>query len=353
MSAMISASDNAGGLLRYLHTPKQGDTGGDDPTSKDRNAGGDVEGWKAVVQRWADDRKGYQAEQRRTGWPEDVTRARRQRRDRQAYHLILSPDPAHPVDVDTLYQMAATIADQYCPEFEYHIVMHQQKNKPLHAHIAVNAIKDTRDGKLHLPVNHIDKLRDIKQTVCADFGVYVTPGTNAPRLTRGERELLKKGKEPWKQRLKATLDHATGNATTETELVAFLEKQGVTYDRRHSTWAFCDPEADGKARPSIRAQRLGADYSLDRLCVRTGERTTKRLREKLDAAFALAETPVQAMAALKANGFAYDTGRDEWHYNGTKTDPLGPDYMFKKLCERHIQGKQTETKRTYGGGAEL
>lgn len=166
-----------------------------------------------------------------------------------------TPETAHKANA-----IGVQLAEKLAPGYEVLVTTHVEKDH-IHNHIRINSVHPDTGKKYHCHGwGGIQEVREESNKLCKANGLSIPTDFPTPDTTYslGERSMLKRGKDTFRDELREAIDGAIDTlAYPDFKLfVAFMKKYGIEITERGKHITYTHPEGH-KARGS----KLGANYT--------------------------------------------------------------------------------------------
>ena len=190
---------------------------------------------------------------------------------RQGYHIVISFKPGE-CDEATAMAIGRDFCEQYLGDgYDYAFAVHNDQAH-MHIHIVFNSVNRQNTLKYHYKNGDWEKwIQPVTDELCRKYGVSVLEyDKSAPRVGRTYAEHMaeKQGKLTWTDIIKADIDFAISQTSSESDFMAFMKSMGYSVRIGHSEKygeyaAYTAPGESDRNRDRTRHDyKLGEGYRL-------------------------------------------------------------------------------------------
>lgn len=219
-----------------------------------------------------------------------------------AEHMIQSFSYDDKITPEQAHEIGKKWADEITAgKHEYVITTHIDKGH-IHNHIIFNATSfyDYKKFENYKIAAH---LREVSDRLCMEYGLEIikNPKLNTKSPSQYEYQQKKKGLS-WKEQVRQSIDKAIENTTDFASFRAELLKDGIEIlDGKRITFHKIGVESENGRAGKVRGDRIGEDYTRERITERLSEPKTKERKrvfvtpqpEQKEAAPATAQRPAE------------------------------------------------------------
>lgn len=275
-----------------------------------------------------------------------------------AYHMIQSFAPFDKVTPEQAHEIGKKWADEILQgKHEYVISTHVDKGH-IHNHIIFNSVSFYDYKKFETkPYKTAAHLRKISDKLCKEYGLYVikNPNLQQKSATHFEWEHRKAGTS-WKAQIKEIIDQAIAQSTDYEGFTAALSAANVEIkEGKRISFRIAGTEQER----FVRGDRIGEDYSRERILERLAEPKKKKREKVLPPAESQDAMPSTVRQSQEKQPVPFDR-KIEWEARRTKiaetkelaaalltirTEQIQEESDFEKTLEG-LRGKADEVRVT-------
>lgn len=221
-----------------------------------------------------------------------------------AEHMIQSFSYDDKITPEQAHELGKKWADEITEgKYEYVISTHIDKGH-IHNHIIFNATSFYDYKKYEtVPYKTARRLREVSDRLCTEYGLEIIKNPKLKTKSPSQYEYQKKQKGlSWKEQVRQSIDKAIENTTDFESFRAELLKDGIEIlDGKRITFHKIGVESENGRAGKVRGDRIGEDYTRERITERLSEPKTKERKmvfatpqpEQKEAAPATAQRPAE------------------------------------------------------------
>ena len=241
-----------------------------------------------------------------------------------AEHMIQSFSPTDNITPEQAHEIGKKWANEITEgKYEYVISTHVDKGH-IHNHVIFNATSFYDYHKYEtIPYKTARLLRETSDRLCQEYGLDIIKNPNLKTKSPSQYEYQQKKKGlSWKEQVRQSIDKAIENTTDFASFRAELLKDGIEIlDGKRITFHKIGVESENGRAGKVRGDRIGEDYTRERITERLSEPKTKERKmgfvtpqpEQKEAAPATAQRPAERQPV-----FAFYDKRVEWEARKTQ-----------------------------------
>ena len=188
---------------------------------------------------------------------------------RMFYQLLQSFSPDENISPETAHEIALKLAEQFSG-YEVVVATHTDRDH-IHSHFIINSVNSDTGKKYHSDKNTLQKLRDVSDQLCLEYGLSVIqPRTSGP-ATMSAREYRAVERGPgWKLQLEIVIDEAMKRARSREHFIRLMEWEGyqVRWSDERKYITYTTPDGNRCRDMKLHEQKYRKEYMQNEFNIR-------------------------------------------------------------------------------------